>query len=180
VRPPGLLETDRLRLRRPLLEDAAAIFTAYAQDPEVTRYLTWRPHRRLGATRDFLRRCAEARKEGAAFPWAVTLRPDGRLIGMVEIRPAGHRVELGYVLARPYWGHGLMTEAARAVADWTLAQPEVHRLWAVCDVENLASARVLEKAGMTREGVLRGWIVHPNLGPTPRDCACFARVKGAR
>ena len=48
-----------------------------------------------------------------------------------------------------------MTEVVRAVTDWALAQPEVHRVWAVCDVENLASARVMEKAGMAREGKLR-------------------------
>ena len=72
-----------------------------------------------------------------------------------------------------------MTEAVCAVADWALAQADIHRVWAVCDIENRASARVLEKAGMTREGVLRGWSLHPNAGGTPRDCWCYARVKEA-
>jgi len=50
-------------------------------------------------------------------------------------------------------------------------------LTAVCDVENIASARVMEKAGLSREGVLRRWLVHPNLGPEPRDCYGYARVR---
>jgi RimJ/RimL family protein N-acetyltransferase len=70
-----------------------------------------------------------------------------------------------------------MTEVVRAVNDWALAQPEVHRVWAVCDVDNLASARVMEKAGMAREGKLRRWAVHPNLSTEPRDFWCYARVK---
>ncbi len=66
--PPETLETPRLRLRLPVPEDAAAIFTQYAQDREVTRYLTWRPHASIEATREFLRRCAEVRRQGTAFP----------------------------------------------------------------------------------------------------------------
>jgi ribosomal-protein-alanine N-acetyltransferase len=52
-------------------------------------------------------------------------------------------------------------------------------VWAVCDVDNLASARVLEKAGMGREGRLRRWVLHPNVSAAPRDCWCYAHVKEA-
>lgn len=176
-RPPATLETARLRLRPPTLDDAEAIFAGYAQDPEVTRYLTWRPHPILDATRGFLRRCIAAWDEGTAFPWVITASDDGRLLGMIELRPDGHRADLGYVLARPHWGRGLMTEAVRAVLEWALAEDALHRVWAVCDVDNRRSARVLEKAGMEREGVLRAWLVHPNLGAAPRDCLCYSIVK---
>ena len=60
---------------------------------------------------------------------------------------------------------------------WSLAQPELFRVWATCDVENAASAGVLERAGMQREGILRRWTVHPSLGDEPRDCFCYAVVK---
>jgi RimJ/RimL family protein N-acetyltransferase len=86
---------------------------------------------------------------------------------------------LGYVLGRKFWGQGYMTEAVRAVVDYALAEPEVFRVWAVCDVENAASARVLEKAGMRREGILRRWSMHPNISDEPRDSLCYARVKEA-
>jgi len=70
-----------------------------------------------------------------------------------------------------------MPEAAQAVVEWALAQPSIYRVWAVCDVDNLASARVLEKIGMQREGLLHRHIIHPNISAAPRDCWCFAKVK---
>jgi [ribosomal protein S5]-alanine N-acetyltransferase len=176
-RPPDQLHTERLILRRPREEDAEALFHAYAQDAEVLRYLTWLPHRTVEETRALVRRALEEWEEGRTFRWVVVRRREDRPIGMVELRPDGHRLELGYVLARRYWNRGYMTEAVQAVVTWALAQPEIHRVWAVVDVDNRASARVLEKAGMQREGVLRRWSVHPNLGPLPRDCACYSAVK---
>ena len=107
------------------------------------------------------------------------MRETGRLAGAIDIRPDGHRVELGYILGRAYWSQGFMTEVVGAGGDWALAQPEVHRIWAVCDVDNRASARVLEKVGMEREGRLRRWSAHPNVSLAPRDCWCYARVKEA-
>ena len=70
-----------------------------------------------------------------------------------------------------------MPDAANAVVEWALAQPEIYRVWAVCDVDNLASARVLEKIGMQCEGLLRRYILHPNISEAPRDCWCYAKVK---
>ena len=111
------------------------------------------------------------------LPWILTEHDDDRPIGMIELRPSGHRAELGYVLARDWWGRGLMSEAAGAVVEWGLALPPVFRVWAVTDVDNHASARVLEKIGMQREGLLRRWVMHPSLSPEPRDCWCFGRVR---
>ena len=54
---------------------------------------------------------------------------------------------------------------------------QVRRVWAVCDIDNRASARVLEKIGFEQEGVLRRWITHPNVGPEPRDALCYSRVR---
>jgi [ribosomal protein S5]-alanine N-acetyltransferase len=179
MKPPATIETPRLRLRTPVMDDAEAIFTTYARDSEATRYVSFRTHRSADEARDYLRRCAAGWAGGGPFTWVIALREEGRLAGAIDIRPEGHRVELGYILGRAYWGRGYMTEVVCAVADWALAQPEVHRVWAVCDVDNLASARVLEKAGMEREGRLRRWGVHPNLSATPRDYWCYARVKGA-
>lgn len=176
MRPPETLETERLRLRPPVMEDAPSIF-AYAQDREVTRYLTWSPHEDVERTRHFLMRALSAWENETGFPWVLVRKQDGQLIGMVELRIRGHKAEVGYVLARPFWGQGYMSEAVRALIDWALAQPGLYRIWAVCDVENRASARVLEKSGMQREGVLRRWTMHPNLGDVPRDCYCYALVK---
>jgi [ribosomal protein S5]-alanine N-acetyltransferase len=99
--------------------------------------------------------------------------PD-KLIGVFDARFDQHRMEVGYVLGRAYWGRGLMTEALSAAVAWARTTPHLHRLWAVCDVDNPASARVMEKSGLVFEGVLRRWAMHPNISDVPRDCACYA------
>jgi ribosomal-protein-alanine N-acetyltransferase len=177
MKAPDVLETSRLRLRPPRVEDAPAIFEGWAQDAAVTRYLRWGPHRTVADTRRFLEEAQRAHAHGVEIVWLVEDRGDARLLGSIALRPDGHRVELGYALARHAWGRGLATEAAGALTDWALAQPEIYRVWAVCDVENVASARVLEKIGMQREGLLRRWSVHPTIGPEPRDAWCYARVR---
>jgi len=176
-RPPEEIRTERLLLRSPRPADAQAIFEEYARDPEVTRYLSWKPHASVEETATFLKEAIARWQTGTSFAWVLTGAGEDRPIGMISLRPQGHRAEVGYVLGRRYWNRGYMTEAVRAVVAWALAQPHVYRVWAVCDVENLASARVLEKAGMHREGMLRRWSVHPNVSPEPRDCLCYAIVR---
>lgn len=175
--PPRQWSTDRLHMRPPVVEDAEALFDAYAQDHEVTKYLIWRPHDCVDTTRVFLRQCAEQWQWGQSVPWIILSRLDDQPMGMIDMEIHGFRAEIGYVLARRFWGHGYMTEAVRTLADWALAQPEIYRVWATCDVENLASAHVLEKAGMQREGLLRRWILHPNISDEPRDSWCYAKVR---
>ena len=169
-------ETERLRLRPPTFDDAEAIFSTYATDPEVTRYLEWAPHQGLEDTRAFLGRCAQSMRDGRELAWVLEHGGSGVVVGMLSARPRGHMADLGYVLARPHWGQGLMVEAVRPVVDWLLADPRIYRVWAICDVDNVGSARVLEKAGFSLEGVLRKWMPHCNLGPIPRDVRCYSMV----
>lgn len=174
---PDRFETERLILRPIARRDALAIFSGYAQDPEVVRYLIWRPHQRLAETEAYIARCLAAPAAGSRT-YALTGRARGRVIGAFELRrPDLHRLDCGYVLAHPFWGRGLMTEALCEVAAWAIRQDDIWRLGAVCDVDNPASARVMEKAGLAYEGILRRWIVHPNLGPEPRDCFSYALVR---
>ena len=177
MKPPETFETSRLILRPPTLDDAEEIFTKYAQDPDVTRYMIWSPHQDITVTREFLERCLKCWSDETAFPWAITLKGDGALLGMIEMRIAGHKANFGYGLARQYWNQGYTTEAAKALVEWALAQEGIYRAWAVCDCENLASARVLEKAGLEREGILRRFSIHPNISPEPRDSYLYAAVK---
>jgi ribosomal-protein-alanine N-acetyltransferase len=63
-----------------------------------------------------------------------------------------------------------MPEVVRVIVDWALSQQSIYRICAFCDMENTASARVMEKVGMQREGLLRRYIIHPNISDEPRDC----------
>ena len=95
---------------------------------------------------------------------------------MIHARRRGEEVEFGYVLARAEWGKGTMSEALKALADWVLAQPGVTRATAFCDVENIASARVMEKAGMVFEKEMLGYQVLPNRALSPRDCRLYVKT----
>lgn len=190
LRPPERFETGRLRLRPVVTEDAAAIFERYAQDPEVARYQIWNPHKSIADTHAFVARCVlcwKADVQGAAagigvrgsfaYPWVIEKKATSDLIGMLELRIGGHMADIGYNIMRAEWGKGYAPEVARAVTEWALAQPSIYRVWATCDVENRQSARVLEKIGMLREGLLKRWIVHPNLSEDPRDSYVYGRVR---
>jgi RimJ/RimL family protein N-acetyltransferase len=95
------------------------------------------------------------------------------------IRVHPHKVDLGYAIVRRYWRQGLMSEALRWIIEWAFAQPGIYRVWATCDVDNVASAGVLERVGMQREGVLRRWLVHPNKNDAPSDSFCYSIVRGS-
>jgi RimJ/RimL family protein N-acetyltransferase len=172
---PEALVTERLRLRRPTIADAPDVF-AYASDVEVTHFMDWPTHTIVGTVADWLEECASLWKSGAEFTWLIAPRSEDRTIGAISLRVAGYKADFGYVLNRHSWGRGLGTEAARAIVDLTAKIDGVYRLWATCDVENVASARVLEKAGLEREGILRRWAVRPNISSVPRDAYVYARI----
>jgi len=177
VRPPPFIETKRLLLRPPVSEDAQLVFSAYAQDPEVTKYLIWLPHKDIQETQRFIADCISAWEHSERFPYVITLREGRELVGMIELRLDGVTAEFGYVLSRLHWGKGLMTEALEVLVDWANSQPDIHRLWGRCDVDNVASARVMEKVGLLCEGVMRRQTIHPLLSSEPRDSYCYSLVK---
>jgi RimJ/RimL family protein N-acetyltransferase len=177
IRPDLTWETQRLRAKPAATADAPAVFREYASDPAVAKYMTWRPHLDIAETAAFLERCEKAWTDGSAFPWTLWSKSGEDLVGLVEIRVRPPAVDLGYALTRRWWHQGFMTEALQPVLEWALAQPEIYRVWATCDIENEPSARVLERIGMQREGVLRRWLIHPNVNDTPRDALCYSVVK---
>ncbi|MFN8444038.1 MAG: GNAT family N-acetyltransferase [Caldilineaceae bacterium] len=177
MKPPPRIETERLLLRPPQMQDAESIYTTYAQDPEVVRYLPWLPHTTIETTRNFVQWSMDAWSGEHRFPWVITLKAKEVVVGMVELRPHEFHASLGYVLARSYWNQGIMSEAVQPLVDWALAQPLLYRVWAICDKENIGSARVMEKVGMQREGLMRRGVIHPNVSLEPRDCWLYAKVK---
>jgi ribosomal-protein-alanine N-acetyltransferase len=151
------LQTPRLTLRRMRSDDAEAMH-AYASDPEVARHMLWDPHESLRDSENFLRFVRERYSRGDPAGWGIEDRETGRFIGSCGIQawsPENARAELGYVLAREHWGRGIMTEAVSAVVGFGFERIGFNRLEARCLDGNAASARVLEKAGMTYEGTSR-------------------------
>jgi len=183
---PDAFTTARLLLRPVTLMDVDAIFEGYAQDEEVARYLIWRPHRSRSETRAYVERCIATSPE-IERTYVIVGREDNVVRGAFALRQsAPHRLDCGYVLARPWWRQGLMTEVLSEVAVWALAQSSVFRIGAVCDVENVGSARVLEKIGFHTRGSVAPLAAAPrtcrartNDGCAVRDISATARMKGA-
>jgi len=168
------LSTARLRLRRPRSSDAELIFAGFGGDPEVMRFLAWRAHASLADAEAAVARRLERLANGVEYSWILEPLPSGAALGLISGWLEGDALELGFVLVRPSWGQGLMTEATIAVKDWAFGAGAVRCVWATCDVENAASARVLEKAGLEPHGLFEREVVRPNLGSQPRPSLHFS------
>ena len=107
------LETERLRLRPFRTDDAEAMFSRWASDDEVTKYLTWPTHTDVEQTRALLARWVEEYKKPERLNFAIELKEEGdRLIGGIDVVKYLEGVPvIGYNLSRAYWGRGIMTEA---------------------------------------------------------------------
>lgn len=152
---PPALHTPRLRLRALSMADAPAIF-AYSQDPEVASHVLWETHASIEDSRAFLSVVESRYDGGLAMDWGIEL--EGRVVGTIgffDRRDDHRRAELGYALGRAFWGRGLMVEACAAVVDHGFDTLGFHRVVASTRAENVASQRVLEKAGFRREGLRR-------------------------
>jgi ribosomal-protein-alanine N-acetyltransferase len=171
LRPELCTDLCRLRGLRP--DDAQAVFANYARDPQVVRYLLWPAHRSPRDAEAFVQGALERDAFGREWFWALTLPGADECVGMISVRPGAREAEIGYVLARHCWGRGIMTAAARAVVAHCFSQAGLRRVWATCAVANPASARVLEKIGLRREGLLRRWHVFPNVSTVPLDCVLY-------
>jgi [ribosomal protein S5]-alanine N-acetyltransferase len=152
------IETSRLLLREFCVADEADVHE-YASDPEVVRLMIWGPNT-PDLTRAFLARALEEQKEWprSSIGLAIELKDERRAIGSIGLRikdEPNRTADIGYVLARRYWGRGYMPEAARAMVDAAFRRAGLHRVWATCDPRNRASYRVMEKIGMRREAHFR-------------------------
>jgi RimJ/RimL family protein N-acetyltransferase len=154
----SLATTGRLDLR----EFTAADFEdvqRYAADPEVTRFMSWGPNDET-ETRAFLERAVAdaAVQPRADYNIALVRRSDGRVIGAggLHVRRAPNReFETGYCISRDCWGLGFAGEALAALLELGFLRAGAHRIYALVDPENAASVRVVERAGLRREGHLR-------------------------
>ena len=153
------IETHRLILRRFIREDAEDMFSNWASDPEVTRFLTWPAHTSADISRMVLDDWISRYEDGGFFNWAIELKEHGGAIGniaVVRLDEAVSAADIGYCLGRAFWGRGIMPEALRAVTDYLFDTVGVNRVTACHDANNPKSGRVMAKAGLKWEGVMRG------------------------
>lgn len=149
-----ILETKRLTLRHLLPEDIDSLYALY-RDPEIRRYF---PEGVL----DYAETKLELEWFLNGHPrhpelglWATIHKETGQFIGRCGLLPwmidERDEVEVAYLLAKEYWGQGLATEAAQAIAHYAFEKLQLSRLICLVDPENVASRRVASKIGMTFE-----------------------------
>jgi len=152
------IETSRLALRRVKMSDEEGMYTRWANDPEVTRFLRWEPHRNVEETREIVAKWMAAYATEDAYNWGIARKEDDRLIGCIGVFGADahdSRAETGYCIGRAFWNQGYMSEALEAVIHYMLFDVGLNRFEAYHAVENPASGAVMRKAGMAREGTAR-------------------------
>ncbi len=166
------LATRRLSLRAMTKADASDVFE-YAKDPEVLRYTTGTTPRRPEDTHEFLRDAVAATDRRM---WTLRMRDSHVVVGAVEFGLSSPEVgSVHYVLGRPYWGQGLMTEAVEAICTWAFeALPALLEIRTAAVEDNVGSIRVLEKCGFARVGTT---VEHWEKQSEPVRLAIFSRTR---
>ena len=167
---PVRIETERLILQKLKYEDAEEIFYTYASKPDATKYLPWPTHQRVEDTHAFLAFAVSAWDQGLAFTYGIRLKNDKRLIGSIGVTNKEMEIEFGYVLSPTQWKKGYATEACKALMQTLLKVDGIKKISTFVDAENMASVRVLEKAGLSLEGTFTNWFKFVNQGMEARDC----------
>lgn len=152
------LTTPRLLLR-PVTEADAEAMLFLKSDEEMIRYIGKKRMETLEDARQDIARVNALLAPNEGIMWALC-RPEepAAMLGtmcMWNFSPVHHSAELGYMLHRTHWGQGLMSEALAAAVRYGFDELGLHRLEAMLVPENTASARLLERQGFQREGLLR-------------------------
>ena len=146
------LETNCLILRDFKEDDFEAVHS-YASNAENTKYMLFGPNDE-DATRAFIQRsiASNSKDPMSTYVFAVELKETGKLIGACDLSMHGDP-EVGWILHRDHWGKGYGTEMGEALLKFGFEEHGLHRIIALCDVENIGSSRIMEKIGMRREGL---------------------------
>lgn len=151
------LETERLKLRKITIDDVEDMYS-YCSNEEVPKYASWNAHNSLAETKETIERVIYQWENKKLVHWGIEYKENRKLIGTIEFvtwDPQHKVAEIGYALSQDYWGKGIATEAASEVIKFGFNNMNLVRIQARCYLENIGSARVMEKAKMSLEGVIR-------------------------
>ena len=141
------METKRLILRKLTMDDASKMFENWTNDEEVTKYLTWLPHKSLEVTTEILEDWIEDYEDPKTVRFGIELKENHDLFGEIDIvRFIDGVPVLGFASSPKYWGKGYMSEAGKAMIDYLVSLGYKEILFEA-DVRNLASCHLIEKLG---------------------------------
>ncbi|TCW84032.1 N-acetyltransferase [Burkholderia sp. SRS-46] len=176
---PVRLTTARLTLRPLKEDDAHALFEIWS-DAEAMRYFSFSAMADLDEAKERVARKLTTAADGTDFNCVLESRATGEVLGecaLFHMNEQCRRAEIGFSLKRRHWGSGYMREAAAALVEHAFGVLHLNRLEADIDPRNVASARLLERLGFVREGLLRDrWIV----GDEVSDSALYGLLRRDR
>ncbi len=172
------LETERLVLRRLIIEDSHPMFLNWANDPQVTKYLSWAPHGNEEVTKDVLMEWINKYNNKDFYQWGITLKGDENnpigTISAAEVHDKTQVVCIGYCIGHSWWNQGITSEALARVIEFFINEVGFNKVEARHDTENPNSGRVMMKCGMKYEGTLRARYTGNN---GLCDCAFYGILK---
>ena len=152
------LEITRLLLRRAIAEDAEPMFHNWASDEEVTKFLTWPPHKDIGVSRNVIDGWIRGYERNDHYQWMIILKATNEPIGSISVVRQDdlvRKAEIGYCIGKAWWHKGIMTEALKAVIRFLFCEVGMERIEAKHDTRNHRSGAVMRKCGMRFEGTTR-------------------------
>ncbi len=171
------IESERLLLRRFLLQDTQAVYNGWTSDSRSSLFMRWQPHTSAKETHAMLETWVSQYSNPAFYQWAIELKQTHALVGTIALFTVNEQDRCGdvaYCIATEHWSRGYASEALSAVLYFAFSRENYNRVEAYHAVENPASGRVMEKAGMVCEGVAREKY-RSNRGF--EDCRMYAAVR---
>jgi ribosomal-protein-alanine N-acetyltransferase len=151
------LETKRLILRRFVMNDAECMFNNWANDREVTKYLTWKPHENIDVAKNLLENWIQNYSKNDFYQWAIVLKEINEPIGTIgaSCHDWIKMVDFGYCIGKKWWHKGNTSEALNTLIKFFFEDVGVNRIEAKYHPENQNSGKVMTKCGMKYEGLMR-------------------------
>ena len=156
------LNTKRLILRRIREDDYESIFNCWTSDYEVSKYVTWKPHENSEQTKKLVNYWINDYNNEYTYRWLVTLKDNNEVIGMIDVINKNIQymtAEVGYCFGSKYWGKGYATESLAKVIEF-LHSENFPTVYAQHFVSNIASGKVMKKAGMEYEATLKSRVIN--------------------
>lgn len=145
------LNTEHLRLRKLRTSDATCYYNRLGSNREVTRYMLWQPHKSLQESRESIDKVLNGYALGNTYTWAIVLPENDTIIGRIDllrIDESQSSCSFAYMIGREFWGRGYGTESLKAVLAFAFDKMEMKTIIADHICANIASGKVMQKAGM--------------------------------
>ena len=157
------LETENLILRRLEIKDYKEAYEAWYKDKEVAKYSLWDEHKSNEFTRKLFEIWYKEYQNLDVYRWIIVLKKTNEIIGIIDSQQNKYEdygaFELGYSLSKKYWNNNYMTETIKRVIEFFMEDVEANVVYAECMSDNIASERVMQKAGMVKEGILKNRVI---------------------